>query len=394
MKKIKRLFLFTIILLSTQLFAGDRSEVWSRMYKRSVSQELKLSVMLNIVELNDRGMIPLLEEILSEDIIANLDNKRSVNEEKTFIDITTLVVKELGELKSKNSAALVYNIVKETKDPLLKADAIMALGNMRADDYINDIAFILKSLNMRPTQGAKSDIDAEAKVAYGSIAALDRFKNIEGYSPVFFASVGWYDQRVRFFADKVLKTIVENPIEALIPILEDGSLADKTKAVKEVAACNAPALDKSSAAQIALRQGFDNIPETIQEGMALTTLRKDAIKVLYSNKSVEPKDVSFLTQSLKDGSDLEEKIYAIRTLGLNGTDEAIEALTTVLSNFNERNISGIGITYADEDVVREIIITLGKSGNANAKGILTEVQFSGYPNGLVKVAKDALTNLK
>jgi len=132
MKKIKRLFLFTIILLSTQLFAGDRSEVWSRMYKRSVSQELKLSVMLNIVELNDRGMIPLLEEIL-------------------------------------NSAALVYNIVKETKDPLLKADAIMALGNMRADDYINDIAFILKSLNMRPTQGAKSDIDAEAKVAYGSL---------------------------------------------------------------------------------------------------------------------------------------------------------------------------------------------------------------------------------
>ncbi len=393
MRKIKVLCFFALILSFTNVFAGDRAEVWSRMYKRSVSSELKFSVMLNIVELNDRGMIPLLEEILSEDIIANLNNKRGVTDEQDFIELTKLVVKELGELKSKSSAPLVYTIVKETADPLLKADAIIALGNMRADKYIDDISFILKSNNSRPIKGSNSDIEAEAKVSYGCIAALDRFRNIEGYSSVFFASVGWYNQRVRYFADKVLKTIVENPIEALIPILVEGSFADKEKAINEVSLCKAPSLDKIRAAREGLRQGLDNVPGSIQEGMTLTTIRKNSIKVLYSSKSSSVEDVYFLTQSVTKGADLEEKIYGIRTLGLNGSDEAIESLSKVLDEFNQRNIDGIGVTYAEEDVVREIITTLGNSGNSLAKAILTEVQFSGYPNGIVKRAKEALKKL-
>lgn len=388
-----KIILTILLTISFQGFSSDKSEVWSRMYKRSVLPELKYSMMLNIVELNDRDMIPLLEEILTEDIIANLNNKRSVTEEQNFIELTKLVVKELGELKSKSSASLVYNIAIETEDPLLKADAIMALGNMRADEYVNDIAFMLSSINYRPVEGKSAELENEAKVAYGAIAALDRFRNIEGYTPVFFATIGWYDQRVRSFADKVLKTIVPNPIEALIPIISDGSLQEKDKAVLEVVACTAPAEDKVSAAREAMRQGFDNIAVTIQDGMVLTNIRKNAIKIMYSNKSSSIDDVYYLSQSVRSGSDLEEKIYAIRTLGLNGSDEAIDTLSTILSDFNERSMSGIDITYADEDIIREIIITLGKSGNSIASGVLTEVQFSGHSNGIVRQAKAALAEL-
>lgn len=385
-------FILVLLLLSMtfQGFASDRSEVWSRMYKRSVLPELKYSVMLNIVELNDRGMIPLLEEILTEDIIANLDNKRSVNEERAFIELTKLVVKELGELKSKSSAALVYNIAIETDDALLKADAIISLGNMRAEAYLNDIAFILRNINMRPVEGQTVELENQAKISYASIAALDRFRNIEGYSPVFFASVGWYDQRVRAFADKVLKTIVVNPTEALIPIIVDGSFKEKEKAVLELAACSAPADDKATAAREAMRQGFDNIAETIQDGMVLTSIRKNAIKVMYAAKSSNIDDVYYLSQSVRSGSDLEEKIYAIRTLGLNGSDEAIDALSTILSDFNERSISGLDISYTDEDIIKELIQTLGKSGNNIASGVLTEVQFSGHSNGIIREAKASL----
>lgn len=383
-----------LLIISLGLYAGDRSEVWARMYRRSFSQELKYSVMLNIVELNDRDMIPLLEEILANDIIANLDNKRGVTDEKKFIDLTKLVIKELGELKAKSSAPLVYNIAIETEDPLLKADAIIALGNMRADNYVNDIAFILRNINMRPVKGKSAELEAESKVAYGCVAALDRFRSIEGYPSVFFASVGWYDQRVRFFADKVLKTIVENPIDALIPIIKDGTYTEKLKAINEVAACSAPAVDKSTAAREALGQGFVHVPETIQQGMTLTTIRKNSIKVLYSSKSSHEDDVYLLSQSVRSGSDLEEKVYGIRTLGLNGTDVAIDALANILSDFNERSINGLDISYAEQDVIREIIKTLGDSGNPLASGVLTEVQFSGHDNGIVRVAKEALSKLK
>lgn len=392
-----RKYLILSVLLITvifQGFAGDRSEVWSRMYKRSVLPKLKYSLMLNIVELNDRGMIPLLEEILAEDLIANLDNKRGVTEEQDFIELTKLVVRELGELKSKNSGSLVYTIAKETTDPLLRADAIIALGNMRADAYIDDIAFMLRNINMRPVKGKSAELEAESKVAYGCITALDRFRNIEGYSSVFFASVGWYDQRVKFFADKVLKTIVENPIEALIPIISDGSFKDKEKAIYEVAACNAPAEDKARAAREAMKQGFDNVADTIQEGMILTSIRKSAIKVLYGSKSSDVEDVYYLSQSVNNGSDLEEKIYGIRTLGQNSSPEAVEALVSHLEFYNDRSVNGLDISYADQDVIKEIIVTLGNTGNSTVSGVLTEVQFSGYSNGVVKIAKEALGKIK
>ncbi|MBN2617328.1 MAG: hypothetical protein JXR64_03325 [Spirochaetales bacterium] len=390
-KKIILSVFFTLMFVN--VFAGDRSEVWSRMYRRSTTPELKFSIMMNIVELNDRGMIPLLEEILTEDIIANLNNKRGVTAEQNFIELTKLVVRELGELKSKNSAPLIYTIVKETNDPLLKADAIIALGNIRATEYVDDISFILRNINMRPVKGKSAELEAEAKVSYGAIAALDRFRDIKGYNSVFFASIGWYDQRVRFFADKVLKTIVENPIEALIPIIVDGSFTEKEKAIYEVANCKAPANDKVTAAREALRQGFDNVPNTIQEGMTLTKLRKAAIKVMYASKSSNIDDVYYLSQSVRNGADLEEKIYAIRTLGINGSDDAISALGVILSDFNEKKMSGLDISYTDEDIIREIIITLGNSGNPIASPAITEVQFSGHSSGIIKVAKEALNKL-
>ena len=83
-------------------------------------------------------------------------------------------------------------------------------------------------------------------------------------------------------------------------------------------------------------------------------------------------------------------MYAIRSYY---ADEAISELVKILTTFNDRSISGLGITYAEESVVKEIISTLGKSGNSLANGVLTEVQFSGYSSGIIKLAKDALKKM-
>lgn len=392
MRKIKITLLFTLILLSSSVFGSDQSEIWTRMYKRAFTPELKYSVMLNISELNDRSLAPLLEEILAEDIIATFDNKRAITEKKQMIKLAKLVVRELGELKATSSAPLVYEIIKITDDPLLKADAIVALGNMRAVKYVDDIAFILRNNNMRPLEGS-SDVEFESKVSYSCIAALDRFKSIEGYSPVFFASIGWYDQRVRFFADKVLKTIVENPVESLLPIIINGNNREKEKALKEVSVCKAPSEDKNRAALEALKQGFENLPENLTDGLVLTAIRKNAIKVLYVNRSKNVEDVYFLSQSVTKGYDFEEKAYGIRTLALNNTDEAIEALSRILADFNQRNADGVGITYEEENVIREIIDALGSSGKQSALGVLSEVQFSGYTNSIIRKSKEAIKKL-
>lgn len=393
--KFHKIIAVLCLCISGSIYAGDASEIWSRMYKRSITPEIKYSVMLGMVELNDPSMAPLFHKILVEDIIANLDNKRTVNEESNFIELAKLVAKELGELKYKRSSELLYQLYLGHPDALVKSECLMALGRIRATEYIDDIAYILHIKNTRHDSGRLSsvDLDHESRVAFAAISALDRFRHIDGYSSVFFASLGWYTDRVTNYADKVLLTITENPIEALIPILEEGDFVSKKKAGHEVYRCNAPKEDKIEAARVALVQGHDNIPGSIQNGMVLTSLRKKAIYTTWFNKSTNPQDVTYLERSVRSGDDLEEKLYAIKALGVNATDEAIESLTTILHEFNERNASGFGITYQEEDVIREIITTLGETGNPNVEYALMEVIYSGYTDGIVRRAKKALDNL-
>lgn len=395
MKSHKNAILALMLIIPISLFSSDAAEIWSRMYKRSVTPELKLAVMTSMVKINDKSMTKLYEEIVAEDIVANLSNKKTVNEAKYFNDLAILVVNKLGQLKALNSASFIYQIYLNTEESLLQAECLLALGNMRAVEFLDDIAYVLHTKNQRPTRGAYTftDIESESKVAFAAISALDRFRNIDGYSSVFFASIGWYNDRVTNYADKVLLTITPNPTEALNPILVDGDFREKEKAITEVFECNAPKEDKINSSRIALQQGHDNIPGSIKEGMVLTSLRKKAIYTTWSNKSNDPNDVHYLLKSVRNGSDLEERIYAIKALGINNSDEAISALTKVLQEYNERNVSNIGITYTEEDIIREIIITLGKSGNKNAEYALMEVLYSGYTDGIVRTAKKALENI-
>lgn len=393
--EIKRIYIITLLLLSMILSSQDKADLYSRMYYRTNKPELKYSVMLNIVSLDDRGIIPLLEKILSEDIVANLHTKRTVHDESGFIELSKLVIKKLGDLKATNSASDIYEVYLNNRDPLLQAECLLSLGNMRAVDYIDEISYILHTKNQRPLVGAYTsfEIASESKVAFAAISALDRFRDIDGYSPVLFASIGWYNQRVRNYADKVLLTITENPIDALIPIIVNGDLDSKEKAITEVSECNAPASDKIIAAREALKQGHDNDAVTIQDKMILTSIRKKALYTTWSNRSNAPEDIPYLTKSLRKGVDLEESIYAIKALSINSSEGALEAIISALQEYNTRYVDGIRINYLEEDIIRELIDTLGDVGDKRAEIALTEVLFSGYPDGLVRKAKAALKKL-
>lgn len=380
---------FLLLFFSNTLFATEVGEVWSRLYRRSTSRDLKFTIMLNIIELNDRGLIPLLTEILSDDIIGDLNNKRTVTEEKNFNELAKLVIRELGELKAKSSAAFIYDIVLNAKEPLLVAEAILALGNMRAVEYVDDIAFILRNRNMRPGE----DTQAEEKIAYACILALDRFKSIEGYSSTFFASIGWYSKRLKVPAAKAIRNMVDDPIEALIPIIDEGTYDDKNYAMEEVKACKAPPENKAKAARVALEEGLAHVPDNIRDDMKLGKLRVSSILLLINTGSKDVEDVKLFNGVIERNYDLTEVLYAINALGRNGGDEAVAILSKRLKDFNQKMVDGFGLTYTEVDIIEELINSLGKSGNPNAKGVLTEAQFSGYTKALQRKIKSALQEL-
>lgn len=395
--KITKTILLCLLFFSIplSLFSDDTTDMWIKMYERTENPKLKYSVMLNIAALDDRATIPLLEKILVEDIAANLANKRSVSEEKNYIELSKLVIKKLGDFKAVDTAEYIYQVFLNNPDPLLKAECLMALGNMRATEYVDEVSAILDSRNRRPLSGAYSSFEtqSESKIAYAAISALDKFGHVDGYSPVFFASIGWYDQRVRNYADKVLLTIIENPIDALIPIIKNGDLESKEKAITEVGECSAPREDKIVAAREALKQGHVNDVDTITGRTILTSIRKKAIYTTWLNRSNKAEDIPYLRDSLENWADLEEAIYSMKALSVNSSEGALDVIISVLHNFNDRYVSGIRINYLEEDVIRSLIETLGEVGDIRAKIVLTEVLYSGYPGGITRKAKEALKKL-
>lgn len=395
MKRFRVVFIVILLLSVTNIYAVDRSEVWSILYRRSETMEQKYSIMLRISELNDPGLVDLLDDILIKDIVANLNNSKNTNTEKAYVELSKLVVRNLGKYKAKESASYVYQVYLGHKDALLKSEAIMALGNMHATEYIDDIAYILHLKNNRPRKGAYSsnDLDHENRVAFAAISALDRFKDAKGYESVFIASQGWYHDRVTNYANKVLLTITEDPTDSLISIINKDDFINKEKAIKEVLRCNAPSNRKNTAALVSLEEGHKHVPGNVREGVVLTSIRKYSIYTLWDNKSSNSSDVPFLVRSLTYGSDLEEKILAIKALGVNKSDDAIESLISKLESFNYKNILGMDISYLDEDVIRELILTLGNTKDKRAEIVLYEVLYSDYTDGIQRVAEKALEQL-
>ena len=126
-----------------------------------------------------------------------------------------ILAQALGDYKYADAAPVLWDAAQQVPDALARAEAIMALGKMRALDYVERIALKLRDLNLQPTQ----DRDAGEKLAYGCIVALDKFKDARGFSPVFFATDAWYSLRVRQEAAKALPGIADDPTDPIKDII-------------------------------------------------------------------------------------------------------------------------------------------------------------------------------
>ena len=128
------------------LSADEVTELWSALYRRATTLQQKYEIMLNIVEQNRREMIPTLIEAL-EELLQNRsfrDKKEAAVHEK----LQRLVIQELGQLKAREAADILYEVVRQTKNPYIKSDAIIALGQIGAKQYAYHIAGILKNVTL------------------------------------------------------------------------------------------------------------------------------------------------------------------------------------------------------------------------------------------------------
>lgn len=392
MKKITKIIfcletLFIILICPGSIFADEVTEARSRMYKKAKTLKQKYEIMLDIVELDNRDMIPVLidalDELIQQSLYINIKEKVILN------DLKILVVKELGDLRASKATEYLFTVVIEADDPHLKGAALIALGKIGATEYARDIALILKKLTLYRGE----DLKADETIAHACIYALERIADPVGYLPIFFATTAGFSWKIKETAEKALVVIADDPSDILTGlILNETSFQLKLEGLRAENQSNAPDSKKIEVAAKALNEGLINKPADVDEETCLREIRRLALEMIIVLKSKNKEPIPLIEQVLYIHTDDTEKILAIEALRSISGDKAAGALTRFLAYQNDRQ--GSGVTARDNRIVIATIRALGNVASKAGYQELLNVKYMGYPAVVGREAEKALKSLE
>ena len=390
-------FVIVLVLVAAILPANEVSAVWTRLFRRASSLTQKSNIMANIVEQHSRDMVPVLMEALDEQV-GSLNNSEDVTARMQTSEYTKMIIKELGRLKANEAAPLIIQIVENVDDSFLKGEAIISLGKIGASQYTNKLNLMLRNLNFN-----LGDIQDQRKneiVAYSLVLALERLKQPESYSPLFFASTGWYSSGsgVRAKAGEAMLNILDDPTEQLKKIIIENKAYDiKLAALSAGSKSRAGDENKSLLAVAALKEGLLASPKNPTESIQLKSLRVLALNILESSPSKPEEAIPYMAKMLVQYRtdrlyDIDEMVDLFEAFGTFSSDESVKAQTEFLAYLTDRKESGRVI---DLRISKSSIIAIGNSGNPLGFEQLTNVEYSdSWENSVKREAKNALGKLK
>jgi HEAT repeat protein len=389
----KKALSMIMIFLAVLAFSDEVSSVWERLYFTAESESQKLAIMQNIVQQDSREMVPMLQEALSELNIAGIETG-TFNEIQDRIALAILLVDELGDLQAREASEEIYRVIEENQDPFLRGRAIYALGKMRAMEFSEQL-LLLEYVNIVPDEG----LQEKETLAFYLVLAFEQMKMEAAFTPVFFASIGWYSNasNVKTVAKRALESITDDPTEPLINIIETTQeISNKFAALRVAQESSASDENKALIAAKALELGHRDSARDRIAAQNLSRLRKLALEMLIETGDQTDTNVRWLALStptqLALQEDRDEVLLAINALGVNASAPAVDTLSGLLYEYNERQRNGLNTNW-DLDKTKAIILALGRTGSPEARDALIQVEFSNFSPNMVREAKRALNNL-
>ncbi|MFZ5369052.1 MAG: hypothetical protein ACOZCE_12565 [Spirochaetota bacterium] len=387
----KRFFSFLLIGLSAfGAFASEAMDVYTFLYEQAASPQERLAVLKSLSDQNIDGAGQLYAQALTQ-LLQEFPSLKTTAERDAADQSARLLAQLLGNSKYTSAAGDLWRVVENFSNPLVKADALIAMGKLRNVDYAELIEKLLYDLNLKPA----TDPEAGEKIAYGAILALEKYQQPSGYLPVFFAATGWYNKRIREQAERSLPYIMDNPEVPLTSLIRSSAYTYDIKflALQRMEASKAPADAIARVAVIALAEGWRASTMDVKQRVQLGNSRKLAIDMIRRYKTEDTTVLPLLERSYKEGIDTEEKLNAVAALSAIGTDDAARLLSNFLLALNAKRKAN-NITQEDEQLVRAVIPALGATGKSVARPALQAVEYQDWTNYVKTLAQDALKQIK
>lgn len=380
------LALAALVGLAASVAAADEMMfIYRRIYQQAETFRQKEAAALAVASRDDPGTAAVLEYILDDLLKSGPEVAQGSQDRQIWNGLVRTIVGALGKARYIEAAPLAWDAYNQSENPLTRAEALIALGNMRALEYAERISLILRNLNFEPVQ----DREAGEKVAFGAILALEKLRDPVGFAPVFFASEGWYTRRIRDQALRSLPLLAEDPTEPVRSLLAEESLDRKLKAFDLHAASTAPNEKKIEIARLALRRGIEIKARDRAEGTKLRDLRIRGLRALVALKAGGGDSTDWIREAYRLG-ETDERLLALQALGTDASDASAHALAEILMDLDAQQRAGISDEIRNR-IAAAAIQYAGATRNRLVRPALTAITLNEkWSNSLIRAAQDAL----
>ena len=330
-------------------------------------------------------------------LLWQIPDTRTIKEKTALEESLRIITDQIENSPQQYAEAApdLWSVVERFSNPIIRSDALIALGAIGDKTYLPRIIRFLEQNSMYPTQPRE---DGE-RLAYGAITALSSIGDPSAYMSVFVAKNGWYSYGptsddstpwIRKYAEETLAKLAEDPSEELIKGINNTFYPYQTRYQALIALDGSSASDesKSRGAQDALREGWTHSPLTSRE---VVLIRKYAIKMLGECGVSDDQVYRLLWRSYTQSYDMEEQFAVVSTLSKLGTEPAVKLLVSFIFDINERHRYGT-LRETDERLIRALIPALHETGSSEGDSVLKEITLVDWTSNIHELARQSITD--
>jgi hypothetical protein len=391
---------------------GEDMSYYTNEYKRSTATFMdRREVLESVRDGNYTGIGEFYHDALKF-FLTKLPDMRT-NEERTAAEASArLLCQALGAEEYTDAAPDIWQVVeffdvaRDVNEGLVMQDALIALGQIEARNYVPQIVQRLNNFNTQ----RRNDVETRRRVqrgVVGAINALEALHDPAGFRPVFFASINRptasYDTTIKLMASTSLPKILEDPGDVISAIILDNSVDPDIKYVawQEMLRTRAPDSSKANVAAVALATGWSYSTSTPAQQTVLRNMRMSAIdniRILGAeDESIYPDlERSYSNNFINVSPNYEEIQKTLSALSALKTDEAVNLLLKFLRELHGRRRDGPWGQKERQIFQWILVYYLGptKTQSGEVRQLLTTIQRSNEYTGTEQGwARDALRAL-
>jgi hypothetical protein len=370
----------------------------------------RYTILQAIVEAEYTGIGEFYHEALKY-LLVRFPEVHSVRDRDVAEKSAVILCEGIGREKYDKAAADLWQVVDNFSVTVLRrtADvyeglagqaALIALGQTGGKEYLPQIIARLNDFNTQTYKGEQ--LLKVQRIVIGCVSAIEAFKDLSGYRPVFYVFVGSYDGAIQRVASAALPNISDDPSEVITQIIVDPSSTPPIKlaAWKELARTKAPGESKAKTAAAALNTGWYYSTTNKNYQTNLREMRKDAIQTIIQFGAADDSvygnlDKSYSNNFANANPDYDEIMHTLNALGSLKTDAAVDLLYKFLFDLDvrrRRNVWGNKEMQCYRWVVNCLAIT--GTQNTQVRQLLTTIsRLDLYTSQEKMIARDAMQKL-